>query len=151
MVSRRGIAVSVTRIIPVLYSPPTASTASDGDDRLAEVDAGEADLRRVAPAGALDRHAWPRAAAAAPTTTVSATEPAAATHVLASGAELGPLGMQRSQRPACRAAAQPDNAAERTRRGAAHASLRRSRQAATASATAAQAHSTASPAHGASG
>jgi hypothetical protein len=28
MVSRRGVAASVTRIIPVPYSPPTAFTAS---------------------------------------------------------------------------------------------------------------------------
>ena len=49
-VSRRGIAVSDSLIIPVLYSLPMASTPGDGYYRLARVDSGEADRGGVDPA-----------------------------------------------------------------------------------------------------
>jgi len=49
----------VTVIVPVLYSLLITCTAKDGDDRLAEVDAGEAEL------GGID-HAAGRGARASP-------------------------------------------------------------------------------------
>ena len=148
--SRRGIAVSVVRIMPVLYSPLIASTARMATTAWLRSMPDRATLAGSCPQPA----AWQLTAAAAPapTAAVSAMTASSSHQVPASVRSL--VHSARSavaNGPGTDSARSGANLGDSSKHGNVHASLRFSVQAARARATAAQAQSTAKPAHGASG
>ncbi len=148
--SLRGIAVSVVRIMPVLYSPLIASTARMATTAWLRSTPDRATLAGSCPQPA----AWQLTAEAAPTPTAAVSAMTREQQPPGSGqrAQLGPLRAQRGRkRSGTDGATSGANLEDRSKHGNVHASLRFSVQAARARATAAQAQSTAKPAHGASG
>ena len=91
--ARRGIAARVTRIMPVLYSPLIDEHGEDGDDGLAEVDAGQAELgvSWAQPSRGRTDGGGRGALSADGQRDRGEQQPAGA----GEGAQLGPLGVQR--------------------------------------------------------